>query len=257
MTIPENVWAKYITRLRRVNNAAAASMKTYLETHDVTGETGLQDAIAYAYGLATKYGEGAAALAAEMYDAVALLSGQVLPAAEPAATATVQEVAQTITGMLKRTRNTDAIGASVGRLVKLAGMDTTLKNAVRDGAQWAWIPRGETCAFCITLASRGWQRASQSVLKGGHATHVHANCDCMFAIRYNDKTDYAGYDPQKYLRIYEDAPLDGDAPTSKNRINAMRREFYAENRTEINAQKRSAYEKRAELNAGAAEEADV
>lgn len=255
MTIPEKVWANYITRLRRVNNAAAASMKTYLETHDIMGEDGLQDAIAYAYGLATKYGEGAAALAAEMYDAVALLSGQVLPAAEPAETATFQEVAKAVQGTLKNMHST--VPSTVGRLVKQAGMDTALKNAVRDGAQWAWIPRGETCAFCITLASRGWQRASKSVLKGGHATHVHANCDCMFAIRYNDKTDYAGYDPQKYLRMYEDAPLDGDAPTSKNRINAMRREFYAENKAEINTQKRSAYEKRIELNAGAAEEADV
>ena len=37
----------------------------------------------------------------------------------------------------------------------------------------------------------------------------------------------------------------------------MRREFYAENKEEINAQKRSAYEKRQELNSSAAEEVDV
>lgn len=49
----------------------------------------------------------------------------------------------------------------VSRLVKRAGADTTLKNAQRDGAEFAWVPHGDSCAFCLTLASRGWQRASQ------------------------------------------------------------------------------------------------
>ena len=47
----------------------------------------------------------------------------------------------------------------VSRLVKRAGADTTLKNAQRDGAEFAWVPHGDSCAFCLTLASRGWQRA--------------------------------------------------------------------------------------------------
>jgi uncharacterized protein VirK/YbjX len=37
----------------------------------------------------------------------------------------------------------------------------------------------------------------------------------------------------------------------------MRRENYAKNKEEINAQKRSAYEKRKELNSSEAEEQDV
>ena len=45
--------------------------------------------------------------------------------------------------------------------------------------------------------------------------------------------------------------------TPRERINAMRREFYAENRAEIREQQNSAYEKRVELNSSAAEEADV
>ena len=53
--------------------------------------------------------------------------------------------------------------------------------------------------------------------------------------------------------MYQDAPGDN----SKDKINAMRREFYAENKEEINEQKRSAYEKRQELNNSKAEEADA
>lgn len=120
----------------------------------------------------------------------------------------------------------------VSRLVKRAGADTTLKNAVRDGAEWAWVPHGDTCPFCITLASNGWQKASSKVLKGGHAQHIHANCDCEFAIRFDHNTTVAGYDPEKYLAQYNAAGGD---------INKMRRIDYAARKDAINAQKRAAY----------------
>ena len=95
------------------------------------------------------------------------------------------------------------VPATVARLVKQVGADTTLKNAKRDGAQFAWIPHGDTCAFCITLASRGWQYMSDEALKGGHAEHIHANCDCEYAVRFDGHSTVAGYDPDKYLEEYE------------------------------------------------------
>lgn len=94
------------------------------------------------------------------------------------------------------------------------------------------MPHGDTCPFCITLASNGWQKASSKVLKGGHADHIHANCDCEFAIRFDHNTTVAGYDPDKYLKQYRDAGGD---------INKMRRVNYAANKERINAQKRAAY----------------
>lgn len=141
------------------------------------------------------------------------------------------------TGRLRRggphgERHQEPKPGRVSRLVKRAGADTTLKNAVRDGAEWAWVPHGDTCPFCITLASNGWQKASSKVLKGGHADHIHANCDCEFAIRFDHNTTVAGYDPDKYLKQYRDAGGD---------INKMRRVNYAANKERINAQKRAAY----------------
>ena len=65
--------------------------------------------------------------------------------------------------------------------------------------------------------------------------------------------DVEGYDPQKYLDMYENA----EGNTSKERINSMRREFYDQNKEKINAQKRAAYEKMKERNSSAAEEVDV
>ena len=108
------------------------------------------------------------------------------------------------TGRLRRAgphgeRHQEPKPGRVSRQVKRAGADTTLKNAVRDGAEWAWVPHGDTCPICITLASNRWQKASSKVLKGGHADHIHANCDFYFAIRCDHNTTVAGYDPYKYL----------------------------------------------------------
>lgn len=252
MDITAKAWQEFIRRLRRVNEAAAEKILDYLAKNPIQSWDDRQRLIDFAYVIAKRYGEGAAALACQMYDAVAAVSGAAVPAALPAEGATVAEVAKTINGTLK-TGNQKIVSEAVGRLVKQQGVDTTMKNALRDGAEWAWIPSGDTCAFCITLASRGWQRASRAAIKGGHAEHIHANCDCTYAVRFDRSTNVAGYRPEEYLRMYENA----DGRTPKDKINAMRREFYAENAEEINAQKRDNYEKRRERESSAAEEINV
>lgn len=254
MTISVDAWSRYLRLLRRINDQAAEEMMRYIRAHSGIWSTpgGIEDTIAFAFALSTRYGEAATALACEMYDAVAAASGVSVPLAEPAATASYGEVAKAVRGTAK-TENPEIVADSVSRSVKMAGVDTTMKNALRDGAEWAWIPSGDTCAFCVTLASRGWQRASRNAIKGGHAEHIHANCDCTYAIRFDGKSSVAGYRPDEYRALYEHAA--GGTPEQK--INSMRRTFYAENAEKINAQKRSAYEKRRERESSAAEEMDV
>ena len=211
-----------------------------------------QQVIEYANSLVMKYGEASAALACEMYDAISLAEGAEVLAAIPADLPAYGEVAKAVNGTIKL-NNIEIIAGAVERLVKMPGADTMLNNAKRDGAEWAWIPSGDTCMFCITLASRGWQPASKIVMDGGHAEHIHANCDCTFAIRHDLTTNISGYNPDKYLAMYENA----DGRTPQDKINAMRREAYAENKEKINAQKRTAYQKRKELNSSKAEELEV
>lgn len=250
MTVSAKDWDAYIKRLSLLNQRAAAEMRAYILKH---GFEPIYDVIDFAYGLATKYGEASAALSAQMYDAIAELSGRLIDPAIPAPTASYSQVAKTVQGIVKVSENVEIVSSAVGRLVKQTGADTTLQNALRDGAQFAWIPAGDTCAFCITLASRGWQYASKKAIKGGHAEHIHSNCDCTYAIRFDSDTNVRGYDPRKYLAMYEDA--EGNTP--KEKINSMRRDAYAENKDEINAQKRSAYEKRKERESSAAEEIET
>ena len=202
-------------------------MQEYVAAHGIEDGPAL---IAYANALVTKYGEGIAELACQMYDALAEASKANVPAAEPAATANYGEVARMVNATKRQ--NPANLPNGVRRLVKRAGADTTLHNAIRDGAAWAWVPHGDTCPFCMMLASNGWQKASAKLLKGGHASHIHANCDCEFAVRFDGSTTVAGYDPEKYLRQYRAAGSD---------VNAMRRIDYAAHRERINAQKRAAY----------------
>lgn len=227
MQISAKTWNEYVIRLSRLNQKAGQLMREYIDAH---GTADTDDLVAYAYGLVTKYGEGSAALACQMYEALAEAQGVHVPAAEPAATASYGEVARMVSAT--KDQNPANLSNGVSRLVKRAGADTTLKNAIRDGAEWAWVPHGDTCPFCITLASNGWQKASQKLLKGGHAEHIHAHCDCEFAVRFRSDTTVAGYDPDEYYRQYREAGGD---------INKMRRIDYAANRERINAQKRAAY----------------
>ena len=252
MKISGKAWAKYISDLRAVNDKAASEMVAFMKTIDFNTDTGRRALLDYAYAISQKYGSAAAELACEMYDSMGILSGMVLDPAVPADLATYGEVAKAVNGTIKFSENLEEIAGSVSRLVKMAGVDTTMNNAIRDGAEWAWIPQGETCAFCITLASRGWQPASRKAMKGGHAEHIHANCDCTYAIRF-DNSEVEGYDPREYEELYYGA--DGSKP--QDRINSMRREFYARNKEVINEQKRDAYAKRQERNSSVAEEINV
>ena len=174
-----------------------------------------------------------------MYDYMAEIMDADVPEAMPAETATLKEVAKSTTW--GKYHSPSQIPSAVGRHVIQAGADTMIQNAKRDKAQWAWVPQGDTCAFCITLASRGWQNASRTVLRGNHAEHIHQNCDCTFAIAFKEKDkrqyDYI-YDPKKYEDMYYGA----DGFTSDARINALRRDIYQQNKDQINAQKRDAYQ---------------
>ena len=242
MTITARDWGRFVEQLSRVSSKAAQELKEWVSAQGGLLNVERSTLLEYAYALATRYGEGTSALAAAWYDAAAEASGKILPAAEPAATASFQEVAKAVNGVLKQSQNENMLAGALERLVKMPSVDTTLNNAIRDGAEVAWIPHGDTCAFCLTLASRGWVPASRKLVRNGHAEHIHSNCDCTYAVRYDESTQVAGYDPEKYREIYNNA----EGNNSEQKINAMRRAQYAQNKDEINVQKRIAYKERKE-----------
>lgn len=250
MTLSQKEWKAYVDKLSKLNTTVSKMVQEYIAEYGIDNPKGLID---FSYKMVGTFGNASASLNALMYDTIAELEGVILPAAELAELPTYGEVAKAINGTLKTSVNPNELGGAVSRLVKRTGEDTMLKNALRDKAQFAWIPSGDTCAFCIMLASNGWVNMSKNALEGGHAEHIHSNCDCTYMVRHTSDFKVKGYDPEKYKQMYDDA----EGRTWEDKVNSMRREAYAENKDEINEQKRIAYGKRVEeLNSSAAEEID-
>lgn len=237
MKISSSSWKSYVDRLSKIDQIAAGKVSEWYRNHP---DADIEELINVTYYYCDHYGDAAGALACEMYDEIAMASGKTIPPAEPAKTAAYGEIASALQGALLRTQDPDAIGSIAGRKVKTVGLDTLLNNSLRDGAEFAWIPSGDTCAFCIMLASNGWQKASKRALKNGHAEHVHSNCDCTYAIRFDENTEVEGYDPDYYKKIYGNA--EGD--NWKGKVNSIRRAHYAANKDIINYQKRVNYANR-------------
>lgn len=236
--ISKKEWNKFGKKLASISEKASKEMGIWIASQGGTTAIEFDELIAYAYALTKKYGEASASLSALMYDAIADLSNAAVPAAEVAETATMGEVAKSIYGAASFSQNDDYISGVVGRLVKQAGADTTMQNAIRDGAEWAWISDGDACTFCELLSANGWQNASKAVMNGNHAEHIHSNCTCQFVVRFNSNTNVQGYHPNTDL-YYDTA-----GKTMEEKANTLRRARYQREKDQINEQKRIAYAKR-------------
>lgn len=227
MQITAEAWKNYISQMSQINQKAASRMQEWINKNGLSDSKAFLD---YANSLVEYYGQAVGSLACQMYEEIAAAQGVAVRTAEMADLPKYGEVAKAVNGAKKQSEK--LIPSTVGRMVKQVGADTTLKNAMRDGAQFAWIPSGDTCAFCLMLASRGWQYMSKKALKNGHAEHIHANCDCQYAVRFDGKSTVQGYDPDKYLDMYYDAG---------GNIDEFRAAVYAENKNKINAKRRLLY----------------
>ncbi len=238
MLIRKNQWNRYRNAMSKLSKQASAEMESWIASQGGYQAIEFEAAIAKAYQISTKYGEASASLSALMYDSIAEASGVAVPSAVVAETATIGEVSKAIYGASTFSQNADYISNIVGRMVKQAGADTTMQNAIRDGAEWAWVGTGDSCAYCELLSANGWQKASKEVLKGNHAEHIHSNCDCQFVIRFDSDTTVQGYKPNESLYY------DTEGRTMAEKANTLRRQRYAREKDQINEQKRIAYAKR-------------
>ncbi len=182
-------------------------MKEYIRKNGFADD---QKMLEVAFALATHYGEAIAALSCQMYEATAAAQGKIVRAAEVVATPDFKEVAVAVHGTMKESKA--EVPDTIGKIVKQIGADTILKNAHRDGAEFAWVPHGDTCEFCIILASRGWQYEDPKNRRP-RAEHIHANCDCQYAVRFDGKSSVEGYKPEQYKKIYDNMP--GKTPDEK------------------------------------------
>ena len=95
---------------------------------------------------------------------------------------------------------------------------------------YARVPVGDTCAFCIMLASRGFVYTSRkSALQTQTGQKYHENCNCV-AVPFHEADTIPGYQDmlRKYERMYFDADnkrRSGDIPDElKQRIKETKAE---------------------------------
>lgn len=74
-------------------------------------------------------------------------------------------------------------------------------NASKDPAKpwYGRVPRGETCGFCLMLASFGFYAKTVAA-----AEHAHPNCDCRIVPGFPGETTVKDYDPDGMYERYND-----------------------------------------------------
>lgn len=116
----------------------------------------------------------------------------------------------------------ETVSEHVDAMVRRSANVCVAENATADPKEtrWAWVPAGgETCGFCLMLASRGFE-----VRKASQAKHAHPNCRCRLVPQWGDES-YEGYDPDECEDMWKNPD---DHPDLQDARKARRRELYAQ-----------------------------
>jgi hypothetical protein len=101
----------------------------------------------------------------------------------------------------------DFIETEIQNSIRQTGYDNLWRDYRRGicKGKWARVPVGDTCAWCLMLASQGaWYLSKQSAL-GSNGGHYHDNCNCI-AVYHSDAENIPNYENLlEYKRMYYDA----------------------------------------------------
>lgn len=186
--------------------------------------------------LTSRYGDTAAAVAAEFYEEMRAASGArgrfTALSADPVPAEAVQATTRFLAGHLFTPSPAEMLGGlllAADKYVKQPGRDTIASNAKREGVRFARVPTGaKTCSWCLILASQDAvyrSKKSAGDLGRGVGDGFHGDCNCE-VVRIGKADDYPKhYLPDDYLHVYEESLKKADSPDIKDVTAAMRREF--------------------------------
>lgn len=163
--------------------------------------------------LAGKYAMFGCELGAQWYDLCTELAGiQAEPAyVNPPTYEELAERAMKAAEQYPELPVEHVLGEFLQNVIESSIRDTGTSNLQRDyerglcAGKWSRVPVGETCAWCLMLASQGaWYVSEESAL-GREAGHYHSHCDCK-AVYHSDPEQIYGYkDLFRYKEMYYDA----------------------------------------------------
>lgn len=193
------------------------TVEQFFRSLDLSSPEAARDAlIAVVPALVEQYGEVAASVAADWYEAERAEAGVRGPYTATMAQTTDPDVTEQ---MIRRTAEhlfTDNPLAMLGPLALSAGKyavepsrSTIVLNARNERVRWARVPTGVVnCAFCLTMASRGFVYLSPE--RAGLYDKYHPKCDCVPTPDWSDSPQLEGYEPDElYSRYYEAREVSG------------------------------------------------
>lgn len=221
-----------------LTRAALAEMQAYMNRLDWSNPNSDRLAAAFTQELIEIYGDTSAGLAAQYYDEIR--EGSRATGAYRALTAGVVsgQVSASVSWALTAD-SMNRLSGVVDRLVKQAGRDTFFGNVANDSdrsARWIRVPQGETCAFCLMLASRGYDGGYSSGKAAGYVSGArsrsrgsrdigekfHDHCDCK-AVQVYSVDDYPdNYDYERYNEIYQKGIAEAGSMNTKAILSGIR-----------------------------------
>ncbi len=172
------------------------------------------EVIEVAARIAAKFSMYGAELGAQWYDLCSQLAGFEL---EPAYTEPVdyERITARAEGAVKDVQTpADAqavLNVFLQDLVNESIRTTGSANMWRDyergliPGKWSRVPVGDTCAWCIMLASQGAWYLTEKTALGDTPDHYHSNCNCI-AVYHADAESIERYDRfNEYKTMYYDA----------------------------------------------------
>lgn len=189
----EAVYNRVIAYVNKFPDADVASVREYT--------------ISIVDALVATYGNAAATCAANFYDELAEKSGATLAAAAVADVDVFHYINKEV-----RYQATKLVAGDVAGFAEQAATcakdqvarranQTMRTNAKRDGIKYARVPMGgETCSFCIMLASRGF--VYKSAESAGDGNHYHANCRCKVVPAFKKMT-VQGYNKDELYKRWK------------------------------------------------------
>lgn len=171
--------------------------------------------------LVRKYGNAAGVAAADFYDGLRAdavttraFKAIIADANDEAVTAATRRLAGALFGDSPESMLA-GLGAVVDKQVKQVARDTIQGSARQDPGRplYARIPRGDTCTWCLKLASRGFIYASAEEA-GSEGNTYHHDCDCVPTPEWSKSPTVDGYDVEALYQQY----LEQDAADRETRI---------------------------------------
>ena len=171
------------------------------------------EVIALASAIAEQYGLIASELGAQWYDLCTRLANIDADPAElsEADSGSIRERAKSMTEKYSDHPIQEVLNRFLQNEIQNSIRITGDANLWRDyerglvSGKWARVPVGDTCAWCLMLASQGaWYLSKESAL-GNNGGHYHDGCNCI-AVYHADANDIPNYaNLLRYKRMYYDA----------------------------------------------------